>query len=94
MRRLLLAFGCVLAGCSRPGPAGTYVATNGLHIVLNSDHSYRIMNGERTSPADVTGTYVIGNGKLQLTPQGSHGKAEADFKGDSFTLGVQTFKKQ
>lgn len=70
------------------------MAGNGLHIILNPDHTYRVMNGERTSPADVMGSFTLKNGKLDLNPQGAHGKAEADFKGDSFTLGVQTFKKQ
>jgi hypothetical protein len=61
---LALAF-AIAAGCAAPssGLDGTYRAkSSAREFVLRSDRTFRILNGERTSPGDLTGTYEkVGN---------------------------------
>ncbi|HVT11431.1 MAG TPA: hypothetical protein VHE55_04125 [Fimbriimonadaceae bacterium] len=103
MRSLFLCLCLLIAGCSGGGGiAGTYHAQGSLRqMILNADGTFRIMYGERTSPADVSGTYRrVGDTIVFSAKSGeAEGKAlktplpEAKITEDGLSLGQERFRK-
>jgi len=95
----LFALGLVLLGCGRDaGVAGVYHADGSLQqIVLNTDGTYRIMYGERTSPADRQGRYTWSGDTVNLAddkPSEPGAKTIAHLAGRVLTIGSQPFTKE
>lgn len=103
LARPSLALAFAIAGCSGGGSlAGTYHAQGSLRqMILNSDGTFRIMYGERTSPADVTGTYRREGDAIVFSPKSKNEGSEAlktslpaaKITGDGFSLGDERFGK-
>lgn len=86
-----------LSGCgSSGGIAGTYHARSSpRRIIVNSDGTFRMMYGERTSPSDVMGTYKETGDTIRFTPYSASTSPaiEAHSTADGFTIGQESFSK-
>jgi hypothetical protein len=94
---LALVFGLLLAGCGgEPGIAGTYHAQSGLRqLVLSGDGAFRIMYGERTSPADKIGTYSVSGSTISFASKAAGDAAmSGQIEKDSVTIGGETYVRR
>jgi hypothetical protein len=92
-----LAVLSLLAGCgsNAAGIAGTYHADSGLHeIILGGNGTYRMMYGERTSPADKKGTYRKDGDSLIFAPESPDSTLPAGkIVEGGFTIGQERYRK-
>lgn len=95
LAKLRLFLCLALAGCAGGGSlAGTYHAQGSLRqMILNGDGTFRIMYGERTSPADVTGTYRREGDTIVFSPKSKTSLPAAKITGGGFSLGDERFGK-
>jgi hypothetical protein len=80
MRRLcagLLALSVFACSSSPTGLAGTYRAKQGSReIILRGDGSFRMLNGERTSPSDIVGSYEKVGDTIVFTTKSQEGATQ------------------
>lgn len=88
---LLVAWASLGCGGSH-GIAGTYKSQSGLRqIILNSDGTFRLMYGERTSPADLSGTYSVAGDSVTLKPAAGE-EIHATRGADGITVGTEKYR--